>query len=306
MAGFKLASQDHIENDPPMTIHDPVLALHKADPPATVAVPAMQRARGVARLAVVGDGPVTRLVESYQSGSAKLRFPNRRPEAALEAVLLNTAGGVTGGDHLAFTAIAGDGARAAIATQAAERIYRHSAGVARIDTTISVGAGATLDWLPQETILFDRSALARTLTADVHPTGRLLAIEEIVLGRTAMGESARDVIVTDSWRIHRGEKLVFADGLRLAGDAVTAMAGGATGNGAIAAATLVLVAPDAEAEIGTARNALADANGEAGVSAWNGMLVARLIAPTGQALRADLMRLIIALRRASMPRVWNC
>jgi urease accessory protein len=306
MAGFKLASQDRVENDPPMTLHNPVLTLDNADPPNPLAVPGMQRARGVARLAVVGDGPVTRLVASYQSGSAKLRFPNRQPEAPMEAVLLNTAGGVTGGDYLAFAAIAGDGARAAVATQAAERIYRRSAGVARIDTTISVGAGATLDWLPQETILFDRSALARTLTADVHPTGRLLAVDAIVLGRAAMGETARAVVVTDSWRIRRGNKLVFGDGLRLAGDAGTIMAGGATGNGAIAAATLVLIAPDAEAEIDTARNALADANGEAGVSAWNGMLVARLIAATGQALRADLMRLIIALRRASMPRVWNC
>ncbi|MEJ0098069.1 MAG: urease accessory protein UreD [Bauldia sp.] len=221
-------------------------------------------------------------------------------------MLVNTAGGITGGDHLAYSARAGDGAHGVVTTQAAERIYRRSAGVARIDTTLDVGSNASLDWLPQETILFDRSALARTLTADVHPSGRLLAVEAIVLGRAAMGETAREVVVTDSWRIRRGGTLIFADGLRLDGDAVATMAGGASGNGAAAIATLVLVAPDAEARIDAARAALADAAGEAGASAWNGMLAARLIAATGQDLRADLMRLIIALRGATMPRVWYC
>ncbi len=284
-----------------MTIHEPVLALRKAD-----ATPLMQRARGVARLGIAADGAVTRLVENYQSGSAKMRFPRRLPGDALEAVLVNTAGGVTGGDHLSYSARAEDGAYGIVTTQAAERIYRRSAGVARIATTFVVGADASLDWLPQETILFDRSALGRTLTADVHPTGRLLAVETLVLGRAAMGEVARDVVVADTWRIRRGGKLIFADGLRFDGDAAAAMSGGATGGGAAAIGTLVLVVSDAEGRIDVAREALADAAGEAGASAWNGMLVARFVAQTGQALRADLMRLIIALRGATMPRVWYC
>jgi len=121
-----------------------------------------------------------------------------------------------------------------------------------------------------------------------------------------MGEQAREVTLADSWRIRRGGKLIFADGLRLDGDSVDILAHGATGNDAIALATLVMVAPDAEAAIDAARAALADAAGEGGASAWNGMLVARLTAPGGQALRADLIRLIEALRGDTMPRVWHC
>ncbi len=268
--------------------------------------PTMQRARGVSRVAIRADGPVTRLVENYQSGSAKVRFPKSEAGRPLEIVLINTAGGVTGGDHLSYSISAEAGAHGVVAAQAAERIYRRSEGVARIETALAVASGASLDWLPQETILFDRSALTRTLVADVHPQARLLAIEAIVLGRTAMGETARSVEVSDSWRIRRGGKLVFADGLRLSGDAVAIMANGATGNGAAAIATVVLVAPDAEAKIDAAREALTSPAGEAGVSAWNGMLVARLIATTGQALRTDLMRLIEAVRGATMPRVWHC
>jgi urease accessory protein len=252
------------------------------------------------------EGNVVRLRENYQSGSAKVRFPRTAPGLPMEAVLLNTAGGLTGGDRLSYSVTVEAGARGVATTQAAERIYRSAGGAAAIDTRLAVAADAGLDWLPQETILFDRSALTRTLAADVHPSARLLAVEAVVLGRTAMGESARDIFLSDSWRIRRGGALVFADGLRLDGDAVATMASGATGNGAIAIATLVLLAPDAGAQLDPARAALADAAGEGGASAWNGMLVARLIAPNSQILRADLMRLVATLRRQPMPRVWTC
>jgi urease accessory protein len=281
----------------------PLAAKHPLPP---LAPPPMERARGAARVGLWADRGMTRLRVNYQSGSAKARFPKVATGEAMEVVLVNTAGGVTGGDHLTYAVSAEAGARGVVSTQAAERIYRRSAGVAEIETTLTVAEGAALDWLPQETIVFDRSALRRTLAADVHSSARLLAVEAIVLGRAAMGETARDVSVADTWRIRRGGTLVFADGLRLDGDTVATLAGGATGNGAAAMATLVLVSPDAEAKIGVARRALEDCAGEGGVSVWNGMLVARLVAPGGQALRTDLMRLIEVLRASPMPRVWHC
>jgi urease accessory protein len=283
------------------------MSLAEASAPDLFAPPqVLERARGTARVAFVADAGITRLAENFQSGSAKARFPKPRAGQPPEVVLLNTAGGVTGGDHLTYAVSVAPSARAVATTQAAERIYRRSTGTARIDTTLSVGEDASLDWLPQETILFDRSALRRTLTADVHPAGRLLAVESIVLGRTAMGETIRDATLADNWRIRRGGKFVFADGLRLAGDSVAILAGGATGRAAIAVAAVVLIAPDAETAIETARGALEGAASEAGASAWNGMLVARLAAPNGQALRADVTRLIEALRGVTMPGTWRC
>ena len=164
---------------------------------------------------------------------------------------------------------------------------------------------ARLFWLPQETIVFDFSALARTLTADVDRGGTLLALEAVVLGRTAMGERLTDVVMTDAWRIRRGERLVFADTTRLEGDATSVMNGRATGAGAIAFATLVLVAPDAEACAEPLRAALEGMPGEAGVSGFDGILVARMIAGSGQALRALAIRAATTLRGVPMPRVWN-
>jgi len=267
---------------------------------------ALQRARGEARLGVRADGARTRLRENYQSGCARIRFPRHAADAPLEGVFVNTAGGITGGDRIAYAVTVEAGARAMVTTQAAERIYKRSAGVADLATTLTVAAGGALDWLPQETILFDRSATRRTITADVAADATLIAAEAIVLGRTAMGEAARDVIFHDSWRIRRGGRLVFADGLRLDGDTVAALAGGATGNGAIAIATVLCVAGDAEARLEAVRAALADAPAEAGASAWNGMLTARILAGSGQTLRAALACVIETLRGQPMPRVWNC
>jgi len=266
----------------------------------------LERARGEVRIAVAAADGVSRLKTLYQSGSAKVRLPRVPTGGAPELVLLNTAGGLTGGDRLAWRLEVGVGAAAVATSQAAERIYRRSGGVAEIETALSVGAGARLDWLPQETILFDRSAVSRRLVADLDGTASLLAVEAFVLGRTAMGETVRSAIVSDAWCIRRDGRLVFADTVRLDGDAAGIMAGPATGGGATAVATLVLVAPGAEAKLGVARDALGEAAGESGVSAWNGVLVARLMAPAGQALRADLIRLVEALRGASMPRVWHC
>ncbi len=270
------------------------------------AIAALERARGIARLTVSAEDARTRLVENYQSGSAKIRFPRTHTGDPFTAVLVNTAGGITGGDRFSWSVTVGQGATATVTAQAAERIYRRTAGDAAVATRLSVADGGALDWLPQETILFDRSSLRRTLAADVAPSARLLAVESIVLGRTAMGETTRDVTVRDSWRIRRGGRLVFADGLRFDGDTAMTLAGTATGKGARALATIVLLAPEAESAIDRARSALIDRWGEAGVSAWDGMLVARLIAPDGQALRADVVRLIETLRGRSMPRVWTC
>jgi len=276
--------------------------------PADSAPPTrLERARGLARIAVRADSDGrTRLDRLHQAGSAKVRLPRVPVDAPLQAILLNTAGGITGGDELTCEVVVGDGAGAVVATQAAERIYRRSAGSAAVATSLAVGAGARLDWLPQETILFDRSSLERRLTADVHQTGTLLAVEAIVLGRAAMGETVRQAGLNDVWRIRRDGRLVFADGFRFNGDATAIMAGAATGGGATAFAILILVAPDAAARLEAARAALNDSASEAGASAWNGMLLARLLAPTSQALRGDLIRLIETLRGEAMPRVWSC
>ncbi|WP_245515782.1 urease accessory protein UreD [Oharaeibacter diazotrophicus] len=270
----------------------------------------MQRARGSARVSFRHDptapSAATRLAELWQDGSGKIRLPNVHDGRGPVAVLLNTAGGVTGGDRLDYAATWGAGTTATVTSQAAERVYRRSAGTARVDTTLTLGAGARGAWLPQETILFDRSALSRNLTVEMADDASLVACETVLFGRTAMGEEVTDVELDDLWRIRRGGRLVYADRLRIHGDAKAILSGGATGRGARAIAGVVAAAPDAEARLDGAREILGDgADGvEAGASAFDGLLVLRLAAPDGRALRRRLEPLLAFLIDGPLPRVW--
>jgi urease accessory protein len=275
-----------------------------ADPLAPAA-PRHQRARGRARLAVRFDGARTRIADLYQQGTAKLRFPDPRGDA-LEAVLVNTGGGMTGGDALGLEVEAGPGASAVVTTQACEKIYRRESGAATVTTRLAVGEGGRLDWLPQETILFDGAALHRKLDADLAPGARLLLCEAVLFGRAARGERVVEGALIDRFRIRRGGRLVFADALRLDGAVAAHLERPAIGAGARAAALVVLCAPDAVTRVEAARAVLAGAACEWGVSAWNGCLVARLLSTDGAALRRDLVTLLVEIGGRAVPRVWSC
>ncbi|MCP4382688.1 MAG: urease accessory protein [Hyphomicrobiales bacterium] len=266
----------------------------------------LERVEGAAAIVVDHTGRRTRLSRLRQSGAAKIRLPRAADRGPLEAILLNTAGGVTGGDQLRYEATVGQNAHLMITSQAAERAYRSADGFAGIETQLDVDAGGHLDWVPQETILFERSRLRRRFAADVAATATLLAVESVVLGRAAMGEVLHDIHFRDDWRIRRGGRLVFADGTRLVGDSDAMMAGGATGGAAVAFATILLVAPGAATKLAAARTALSETESEWGASAWNGLLVARILAFSGQQLRAALVAAIESLRGTPMPRMWNC
>lgn len=272
--------------------------------PSEMTPPALQRARGLARLSVARVEGRSRIAGMHQAGSSRIRMP-RGTGDPLEAVLLNTAGGLTGGDRFVAEASVGPAASAVVTSQAAERIYRSSAGTARVETRLAVHGDGQLAWLPQETIVFNRAALARSFDAEVDPGGTLLAFEAVVLGRTAMGERLTDIAFADAWRIRRGGRLVFADTTRLEGDSVALMRGAATGGGAIAFATLVVVAPDAGRHVEPLRAALDGLPGEAGVSGLDAVTIVRMVAESGQALRAMATRAVTTIRGLPMPRVWT-
>lgn len=267
----------------------------------------LQRARGRAHVGFkrAADGS-TRLKDLWQEGSAKIRLPNTYSGEAPVAVFINTAGGVTGGDHILLSADFAEGTRATVTTQACERIYRRSEGVGRIDNRLTLGPGAEAAWLPQETIVFDGAGLDRSLSVDLAGTARLVAVEAVVLGRTAMGEDVRTVRLADRWTVRREGRLVYADALRLAGDTRAILSGGATGRGARAFATVLVVDPEADAALEPVRACLDGIEGvEAGASAFDGLLAVRLLANDGRALRRVLEPLLTTLVRGPLPRVWS-
>lgn len=276
---------------------------------AVSSVPRLERAEGRARVAFSrhGDG-TSRLADLWQEGSCKVRLPRAYGGAGPVAVLINSAGGVTGGDRLTYEAVWGAGTRATVTTQAAERIYRRSEGAGYIGNRLEVGAGATAFWLPQETILFDGSGLCRQLDVSIAGDATLVAVEAIVFGRTAMGEEIRRLDLSDDWRVRRDGRLVYADALRLSGDARDVLKGKATGGGARAVASLLLVAPDAETRLAPARQLIENRAGpaiEVGASAFDGLLSIRLLAQDGRVLRAMIEPLIESLTGEPLPRAWS-
>jgi urease accessory protein len=267
------------------------------DEALTVPPPAAQRAAGCGRIGLKatqgGTGPAT----LYQQGCAKIRLPRRREQHA-EAILINTAGGLTGGDRLDWEVEALAGARGVVTTQACEKVYRSAGGAARVSTRLSVHPGASLAWIPQETILFNGSALHRTLEADVAADGRLLVLEAVVLGRQAMGETVTRASLRDRWRIRRDGRLLFADDLCLDGPVAEIAARAPLLAGARAFASLLLAAPDAETLLEPARATLGAA------STWDGKLFARVVAADGFALRQKLIPALRALA-GPLPRIWT-
>jgi urease accessory protein len=263
----------------------------------------LQRAQGRGRIAVRADAAVTRLARLYQDGCAKIRLPTDHSARTLEAVLINSAGGVTGGDRLSWRVDVEAGAALTLSTQACEKVYRARDGRAEIKVSLNAGPGARIDWLPQETILFDGGALARTLTADLGAGARLLALEAVILGRTAMGETVRVGELRDRWRIRREGRLVFADDLNFGGDMTALTALAPVLGGAAAFASLLLVAEDAQRFVGPLRAVLGPAGG---ASAFDGKLFCRIVAKDGMALRRILMPAIAVLRDGEpCPRVWG-
>ena len=174
---------------------------------------AANRALGSIVLAVRASAGVTRRSRLREEGPLRVRCPGPA-SAELEAVIVNTAGGVAGGDRFTLGVTVEPGARLVVTTAAAEKVYRTLAPEARIDVKLDVAAGGSLAWLPQETILFDRARLKRSIDVDLAEDAQLVLAEAIVFGRSGMGEVVHDSFLFDRWRLRRGGRLIHAEALR--------------------------------------------------------------------------------------------
>lgn len=263
---------------------------------------AANRAVGGITLAVRTSGAVTRRARVREDGPLRVRFPGPISDE-LEAVIVNTGGGIAGGDRLRLDVTVEPDARLVVTTAAAEKVYRALDAAATIDVKLSVGAAASLAWMPQEMILFDRARLKRAIDIDLAADARLLLAEAIVFGRSGMGEAVRDGFLFDRWRLRRGGRLIHAEAMRLDGAVANKLAQPAVAKGGIALAT-VLIVPGDEVTAATVRAVGDQLRGEAGVSAWNGFAVVRLCAADAGTLRHDLIAVLCALRGVALPRLW--
>lgn len=262
--------------------------------------PPLPRSFGAIDLEFHNQGGVTRVHRMYQAGVMRVRFPNGA--GAPEAVLINTAGGLTGGDCVTMGVEMGMRTSAIVTTQAHEKVYKSSGGTVSMTASLKLGAGSVLEWLPQPTILFDCAMLARETHVEMTGDGDFLGVEAVIFGRTAMGEAMEAGALSDHWTIRRDGRLIHADRFALDGAVAAHLSKDSVLSGNAAMATIRRVCVHAEAKLESIREALGE---DGAASAWNGMLLARIVTKDGYQLSAALARVLTALRGRPLPPVWS-
>ena len=270
--------------------------------PQSAAIFAANRARGAVRFDVAGIDGVTRRRELHEAGSLRVRFPSPEDEG-LSAVLVNTAGGIAGGDRFDIDVASRDAARLTVTTAAAEKIYRAGGPAAELNVRLKAEGRSHLSWLPQETILFDRARIRRRFEIDLSESASFLLCEIVVFGRVAMGERIQAGEFVDRWRLRRGGKLVFAENIRLDGDIGSKLASPAVAKGGVAIG-MALIVPGDEALVERIRGVSDAFGGEVGISAWNGFAMARFCAQDAARLRSDMMAVLSRASGSALPRLW--
>lgn len=270
--------------------------------------PGPPRSVGAVRIAFLGVGTRTALADLHQQGCMKARLPRSYDGEPPTAILINTAGGLTGGDDVETAMEWGEGASACFSTQAAERIYRSSGGAALIRNRLKAGSGSRAEWLPQETILFDGGRFRRETEVELAADARFLAVESVVLGRKAMGETIREGLIADRWSVRVGGRLHYLDAFLLEDDLAAQIARPAVLAGAGAYASILAMGEDAEGIVAAIREGVGRAGG---ATRRGALVVGRVTAADGDALRKVLASLIPALREkvtgqpARLPRAFQ-
>jgi urease accessory protein len=261
-----------------------------------------QRARAEARGSFARVGERTEPARLFETGGLRWRFP--RSSNPCEAAIVNTGGGVAGGDSYSVNLTLSEGAEVEATTPSAERIYRSHGPAAGIATRLTLKPHARLFWLPQETLMFDGARLERRLEVETSGEAAFIVAETLVFGRLAMGESQINATLRDSWRVRRDGRIVFADETRLE-HAGANLERKAVGAGARALSTIVASAPDIEARLPDLRAALKAAGSgvESGASAFDRLIVVRLLGASFDRLRTALVAALVVLG-GRKPRLW--
>jgi urease accessory protein len=272
----------------------------------------LQRANGAARIVLAARDGTTHAADVFQKSPLRVLFPRPDGGAPNEAVFANTSGGIAGGDAYACEVISGAASSMTVTTQAAEKVYRALDAPASIVTRLSVAEGAKLAWLPQETILFDGARLHRSTHVNLLPGAELLALEWLVLGRAARGETMCEGEVNDRWRVQLGGRLLWADGFRLDRGVWPHLGRAGLLDGCSALATLIYFGPDAERELDAIRADLPPLACRSGVSHFAGLIIVRFAAPAAADLRLALRGFLqeFSARHAGSPfrapKMWSC
>lgn len=272
----------------------------------------LQRAEGSCRIVLGSSEKGNRVMDVYQRSPIRVLFQRTAGTQVQEAVLVNTSGGIAGGDRLESSVTAMDNASIAVTTQAAERVYRAINESAHITTTLRAFDAAKLAWLPQETIVFNRARVCRRTQIEVSSGSELLALEWLVLGRAAHGEKISAGDIMDSWRVRKDGRLVWADSFRATDEVFSHLSRKALLSDCTALATLLYFGPDLEERLQFIRDLASSLQCRCAATLVGGLMVVRFAAKVSCDLRAALRNLLqrfgnqLAPGPFRVPKMWSC
>jgi urease accessory protein len=272
----------------------------------------LQRAEGSARLILSGSETGTRIVDLFQQSPIRIMFPRTGGGAIEEAVLANTAGGIAGGDRLDCSVTALANASIAVTSQAAEKVYQALDQPAHVTTKLIACEAAKLVWLPQETIVFDWGRLRRETEIELSSGAELLALEWLVLGRAAHGEEMVGGNITDSWRVKKDGRLIWADSFRATDEIFPHLHRKALLSNYKAVGTLIYFGPYLDTRLELLREIAPSLECHSAATSVGGLIIVRLAATVSSDLRLGLRSLLQRFSREigpgpfRVPKMWSC
>ncbi|SDR59024.1 urease accessory protein [Rhizobiales bacterium GAS191] len=272
----------------------------------------LQRANGCGRVVLSGSEKGPRIVDVFQRSPIRIMFPRVGDGAIEEAVLVNTAGGIAGGDRLDLDVTVLANASIAVTSQAAEKVYRALNEPARITTKLKACEAAKLAWLPQETIVFNWGRLRRETEIELSSGAELLALEWLVLGRAAHGEEMVGGHITDSWRVKKDGRLIWADSFRATDEVFPHLQRKALLSNCKAVGTLIYFGPHLDTRLEFLRDIAASLECHCAATSVGGLIIVRFAAKVSYDLRLALRNLLQQFSRElgpgpfRVPKMWLC
>jgi len=272
----------------------------------------LQRAQGCGRIVLSGSQKGARIKDVFQRSPIRIMFPRAGDGAVEEAVLVNTAGGIAGGDRFEISVRALANSSIAVTSQAAEKVYRALNEPARIATKLKACVAAKLAWLPQETIVFNWARLNRETEVELSSGAELLALEWLVLGRAAHGEEMNGGYIRDSWRVKKDDRLIWADSFHVADEMFAHLHRKALLSNCSAVGTLIYFGPHLDARLKFSRDVALSLECQCAATSVGGLIIVRFAAKVSYDLRAALHNFLEQFSRElgpgpfRVPKMWSC
>ena len=239
-------------------------------------------------------------------------------DAPCHAVIVHPPGGIVAGDRLAVEVRVDARAHALATTPGAQKWYRSTGAAAAAITRLQVGDDANLEWMPQETMVFNGARAKQTLEITLAPRASFFGWEMLCLGRTARGERFASGAFRQSIRLLRA-----GSSAPLWRESIVLMGNDALMDSPLAfrqlpvTATAWIVLPDNALGVATAalladvRQLLGHAPLAAASSPDAGLVVVKAMGDAPEAVRNLLIgvwktiRLQVFARAAILPRIWS-